>query len=72
MADRALDQTRTIGGLFPCNVVIWEEAPGEQRVYHVSIMRIARLVGMAPDDDDWAALVNDTGEYVAEAFANLE
>jgi uncharacterized protein (DUF302 family) len=72
MADRALDATdKRMGGLFPCNVVVWEEEPGRQRVYHVSIMRVARLVGMAPDDEVMADIVADTGELVDEAFANL-
>ena len=72
MADRALDASdNTLGALMPCNVVVWEEEPDVQRVYHVSIMRIARLVGMAPDDDEWAEIVAGTGEMVDEAFANL-
>ncbi|WP_410765444.1 DUF302 domain-containing protein [Haloferax sp. DFSO60] len=73
MADRALDATdKKMGGLFPCNVVIWEEEPGKQVVYHVSIMRVARLVGMAPDDDTMADVIADTGELVEKAFANLD
>ena len=72
IADRALDASDgTLGALMPCNVVVWEEAPGTQRVYHVSIMRIARLVGMAPDDDEMAAIIAETGELVADAFENL-
>jgi uncharacterized protein (DUF302 family) len=72
MADRALDASdNRIGGLFPCNVVVWEAEPGVQTVYHVSIMRIARLTGMAPDDETMADIVADTGELVEEAFANL-
>ena len=72
MANRALDASdNAIGALFPCNVVLWEESPGVQTVYHVSIMRIARLVGMAPDDETWDEIVADTGEMVDEAFANL-
>ena len=73
IADRALDATdNRMGGLFPCNVVVWEEEPGVQTVYHVSIMRIARLVGMAPDDDDaMADIVEDTGELADEAFGAL-
>ena len=67
MADRALDETLEQGALFPCNFVIWEEEPGVQRVYHVSIMKISRLVGIAPDSDEWASIVEDTGELV-EAF----
>jgi uncharacterized protein (DUF302 family) len=72
MADRALDATdNRIGALFPCNVVIWEREPGVQTVYHVSIMRAARLLGMAPDDEAMADIVADTGELVDEAFENL-
>jgi len=73
MADRALDATENrIGALFPCNVVIWEESPGVQTVYHISIMRAARLLGLAPDDETMADIVADTGELVDEAFANLD
>ena len=72
MADRALDETPSIGGLFPCNVVVWQESPTTQRVYHVSIMKAARLLGMAPDSGAWADIVADTGELVEEAFSNLE
>jgi uncharacterized protein (DUF302 family) len=72
MADRALDVTEDVGGLFPCNVIVRQREPGLQEVYHVSIMRIARLVGIAPDDEAWAGVVEDTGEKVAAAMANLE
>jgi len=73
MADRALDATdRRIGGLFPCNVVVWQEEPGVQTVYHVSIMRIARLLGMADDGDAMEEIIADTGELVDEAFDNLD
>jgi len=69
IADRALDASDgRIGSLFPCNMIVWEEAPGVQRVYHVSIMRIARLVGLAPDDDTWADIVEETGGYVDACF----
>jgi len=72
MADRALDASdMQIGALFPCNVVIWQEEPGVQTVYHVSIMRIARLVGMAPDDDEMADIISETGKLTENAFANL-
>ena len=73
MADRALDASeKRMGGLFPCNVIVWETDPGVQQVYHVSIMRIARLVGMAPDSDEWAGIVEDTGELVEELFEHIE
>jgi len=72
IANRALEQSLRIGGLFPCNVIVWEEEPGRQRVYHVSIIRIARLLGMAPDDEEWAEIVATTGGLVAETFERLE
>ena len=72
MADRALDATdRRIGSLFPCNVVVWQEEPGVQTVYHVSIMRIARLLGMT-EGDAMEGIIADTGALVDEAFANLD
>jgi len=72
VADKALSVTKDIGGLFPCNVVVWQEEPERQIVYHVSIMKIARLVGIAPDSDDWQAIVDETGEYVEAAVDNLD
>ena len=72
VADKALSASdNTIGGLFPCNFVIWETDPGRQIVYHVSIMRIARLVGLAPDDDEWRDIVDETGDLVATVFRRL-
>ena len=72
VADRVLDVSKQMGGLFPCNMVIWEEAPGQQRVYHVSIMKIARLLGIVPDDEEMQSIVDQTGELVAETFERLE
>jgi uncharacterized protein (DUF302 family) len=72
MADRVLDASDgRMGALFPCNVVVWEESPGTQVVYHVSIMRIGRLVGLAPNDDAMADIVAETVEMVDAAFAAL-
>ncbi len=71
MADRALDVTLKQGALFPCNFVVWEESPGVQRVYHVSIMKVARLVGIAPDNDAWTGIVEDTGAMVEAFFEEL-
>ena len=72
IADRALEETMRIGGLFPCNMIVWEEEPGRQRVYHLSIMKIARLLGIAPDNDAWAEIVEETGELTEEAFDRLD
>lgn len=71
MADRALDETLKQGALFPCNFVIWEEEPGTQVVYHLSIMRIARLIGIAPDNEAWESIVADTGNLVDAFFEEL-
>ena len=73
VAEKALQASdNKLGALMPCNVVIWEESPGTQRVYHVSIMRIARLLGMAPDNTEMEEIVAETGELVDAAFAELE
>ena len=73
MADRALDATdERIGALFPCNMIIREAAPNEQVVHHVSIMKIARLLGLAVDDEEMDAIIEDTGEMVEAVFDELE
>jgi len=73
MADRALDATDgRIGALFPCNMVVRQEEPGRQRVYHVSIMKLARLVGLDRDDEEMQAIVDETGEMVEAVFERLE
>ncbi|GAB3029596.1 DUF302 domain-containing protein [Natronobiforma cellulositropha] len=72
IADRALSETPRIGGFFPCNVIVWEEAPGRQRVYHLSIMKAARLLGVAPESEAWEDIVAETGELTAELFERLE
>ena len=73
MADRALDATdKRIGALFPCNMIIWEEEPGVQRVYHLSIMKIARLLGLPTDDEAMDNIIDDTGEMVEAVFAELD
>ncbi|MFC6826412.1 DUF302 domain-containing protein [Halopelagius fulvigenes] len=73
MADEVLDATdNRMGALFPCNVVVWQEEPGVQTVYHVSIIRIGRLTGVAPDDEAMAEIIETTGELADEAYANLD
>jgi uncharacterized protein (DUF302 family) len=73
MADRALDATdKRIGALFPCNMIIWEEEPGVQRVYHLSIMKIARLLGLPTDDEAMDDIIADTGEMVEAVFTELD
>ncbi|WP_123619806.1 DUF302 domain-containing protein [Halorubrum sp. CSM-61] len=73
MADRALDATdERIGALFPCNMIVREVEPGTQEVYHVSIMKIARLLGLPTDDEEMDAIIGDTGEMVDAVFGELE
>ncbi|QSG03768.1 DUF302 domain-containing protein [Natranaeroarchaeum sulfidigenes] len=73
IANRALDVTKSIGGLFPCNMIVWEEEPGKQVVYHVSIMKLAKLSGMVPpDSEEWEAILDETGEMTSEAFEKIE
>jgi uncharacterized protein (DUF302 family) len=73
MADRALDATdEQLSALTPCNVVVWEEEPGVQTVYHVSIMKIARLLGLSDDGEEMADIIADTGDLVEDAYGNLD
>ena len=73
MADRALDATsKQIGALFPCNMIVWQEEPGLQRVYHVSIMKIAQLLGMSTDDEALDSIIDETGEMVESVFKELD
>jgi uncharacterized protein (DUF302 family) len=73
MADRALDATDgRLGALFPCNMIVREAEPGLQRVYHLSIMKLARLLGLPADDEAMDAIIDDTGEMVAAVFAELQ
>jgi len=72
IADRALDATdKQLGALMPCNMIVWQEEPGLQRVYHVSIMKIARLLGMVVDDEEMESIIDDTGEMVEAVFEQL-
>ncbi|QZY00558.1 DUF302 domain-containing protein [Halobaculum rubrum] len=72
VADRALEATdNRLGALMPCNVVVWQEEPGVQTVYHVSIMRVARLLGLDADGDAMEEIIDETGELVEAAYADL-
>jgi len=53
-------------------MVVWEEEPGSQTVYHVSIMRIARILGIAPDDETWQEIIDETGRNVEAVFDELK
>jgi uncharacterized protein (DUF302 family) len=53
-------------------MVIWQAEPGVQRVYHVSIMKIARLLGMSTDDEELDDIIDETGKMVETVFEQLE
>ena len=73
IADRALDATdKRLGALMPCNMIIWQEELGVQRVYHLSIMKIARLLGLPTDEAEMDSIIDDTGEMVEAVFAELD
>lgn len=60
-----------VGALFPCSIVIWENASGDQEVYHLSVMRLAREIGLAPDSDKWGSLIAQVEKLIDDAFADL-
>lgn len=64
-----------LGGFLPCTTLIYER-PGDDRVhlYHVSATTALRDLGGFPADagDAVEALVDLTGEYMAEVWANIE
>jgi len=71
-AEHALDAgDPRVGALFPCRVVVREVDAGRQEVYHLDTMRLAQEVGLAPDDERWAALVAQIEQMVDDAFARL-
>lgn len=61
-----------VGTLFPCNVVVWEDEPGAQHVYHLNTMRVAGALGFPGDDESWGTLVAQLERMVDDAFAQLE
>lgn len=72
VADDALEETANeIGGLFSCNVAIWETEEGAQVVYHVSIMKVARLVGLAPNTAAWGKIIERTGSALDDVWERL-
>ena len=73
IADRALSATDgRIGALFPCNMVIREIEPGKQLVYHISIMKIARLLGLDADEEEMEAIVAETGRLAETVYDRLD
>jgi len=66
LAKMALDVSKDVGNLFPCSFVVYEDQ-GNVSVSHISIMKIAAAVGLAPRDR-MAPVIDKTGEKVHKAW----
>lgn len=68
-AKGALDVSKLVGFLFPCSFVVYEE---NEKIFvgHVSIMKIAPEVGLAPADQ-MAPVIKMTGEGVHRIWNRL-
>lgn len=60
-----------VGALLHCRVVLREIEPDRQEFYHLDTMRLAQEVGLAPDDERWAALVAQVERMVDDTFTRL-
>ncbi|MBD3212016.1 MAG: DUF302 domain-containing protein [Candidatus Lokiarchaeota archaeon] len=65
-AKGALDVSKNVGLLFPCSFVVYEDE-GKVIVSHVSIMKIAPEVGLAPADE-MQSVIEMTGKAVHKAW----
>jgi len=65
-AKGALDVSKNVGLLFPCSFVVYEDE-GKVFVSHVSIMKIAPEVGLAPAEE-MQPVIEMTGEAVHKAW----
>jgi uncharacterized protein (DUF302 family) len=65
-AKGALDVSKNVGMLFPCSFVVYEEE-GKIFVAHISIMKIAPEIGLAPAEE-MEPVIKMTGEAVHKAW----
>lgn len=72
IADQALQKTWTFGNLLPCNIVVKEQQTARQSVYQINILKVSRLVGLAPADSEWAQLVQEVETLSDEVFMHLQ
>lgn len=72
IADQALQKTWTFGSLLPCNIVVREQQTARQSVYQINILKLSRLVGLAPADSEWAQLVQEVETLNEKAFTHLQ
>jgi uncharacterized protein (DUF302 family) len=66
LAKMALDASKDVGNLFPCSFVVYED-DSKVFVSHVSIMKIAAELGLAPANQ-MATVIRKTGEKVRAAW----
>ena len=69
LAKAALDISKNVGFLFPCSFVVYEDV-GEIYVAHVSIMKIAPEIGLAPADE-MQPVIEMTSEMVQRAWSRF-
>jgi uncharacterized protein (DUF302 family) len=69
LAKAAMDVSKNVGLLFPCSFVVYEEDE-EIFVAHVSIMKIAPEIGLAPTDKI-QPVIEMTGEVVQRAWSRF-
>lgn len=69
LAKMALDVSRDSGLLFPCSFSVYEEE-GEVWLGHISIMKIAPEIGLAPADR-MAPVINRASEMVQSAWEKI-
>jgi len=75
VARDALEIDPTLGGMLPCTTVVYErEGDDRVHVHHVSATKAIRDLGCAPpgSDREVGALVDLTGEHMAEVWENIE
>ncbi|WP_457558486.1 DUF302 domain-containing protein [Candidatus Harpocratesius sp.] len=65
-AKAALDVSKDVGLLFPCSFAVYEEA-GKIYVSHISIMKIAPAIGLAPESE-MKHVIEMTGDAVHRAW----
>jgi uncharacterized protein (DUF302 family) len=69
LAKAALDVHKDVGTLFPCSFVVYEE-DSEIKVAHISIMKIAAELGIAPKEG-MAPVIKTTSERVHAAWNKI-
>lgn len=69
LADRALQAELEIGLLLPCNVIVYETAPGRSAVAAMAPMAALGIVGENPE---LQAVAQEADQHLRRALASLE